>query len=64
MKANVGGLDRVVRVVLGLALMFLAWNGNVGPWAWLGAIFVVTAGLSFCPLYKIFGINTCPINAR
>lgn len=58
MKANVGGIDKILRIVLGLAL--IAWALTGGPvWAWVGVIPLATALISFCPLYAIIGMNTC-----
>jgi len=58
MKKNVGGIDRIVRGVAGVAL--IAWALSGGPvWAWLGVVFLATALLTFCPLYLPFGISTC-----
>jgi hypothetical protein len=59
MKANVGGIDRVVRIVAGLALIGLAATGTVGVWGWIGVVPLATGALGWCPPYAIFGINTC-----
>jgi len=64
MKANVGGLDRVLRVVVGLALVVLAATGVVGPWGWIGVVPLLTGALGFCPAYTLFGWNTCPSQRR
>lgn len=61
MKVNVGTLDRAGRVVIGLALIGMAAMGVVGPWGYIGVVPLLTAGLGFCPLYSIIGLNTCPI---
>ncbi len=57
---NVGKVDRVVRAVLGLGLIGL---GAYLKWHWLplvaGGVLLLTAVLSFCPLYKLFGLSTC-----
>ena len=59
MKANVGGIDRILRIVVGLALV--AWALLGGPiWAWIGLVPLGTALIGFCPLYPILGISTCP----
>jgi hypothetical protein len=61
MKANVGNLDRVVRIVLGLGLLSLT---VMGPQTWfglLGLIPLATATMGFCPLYTLLGISTCPM---
>jgi len=65
MKANLGGLDRIVRLVGGIALLLAGFMaGIVEPWNWVamaaGAVFALTSMVSFCPLYAIFGINSCP----
>jgi hypothetical protein len=62
MKKNVGLVDRVARIVAGLALMALAATGQVGAWGWLGAVVLATGVFSFCGLYAVLGINTCPID--
>ncbi len=61
MKKNVGGLDRIVRIVAGLGLMGLAATGILGAWAWLGAVVLATGIFSFCGLYTVLGLNTCPL---
>ena len=59
MKANVGQMDRIFRIVLGLAL--LAWALTGGPvWAWIGVVPLATGLFKFCPLYSMLGFNTCP----
>ncbi len=64
MKFNVGGLDRILRIVLGLVLIALAATGTVGWWGWLGVIPLLTGVVRFCPLYSLIGINTCPLKAK
>ncbi|MEN9373549.1 MAG: hypothetical protein RIR79_1101 [Pseudomonadota bacterium] len=59
MKPNVGGIDRIVRIVLGLVLIALAATGMVGWWGWLGAIPLATGALGWCPPYAMFGFSTC-----
>jgi len=61
MKANVGGIDRVLRIVAGLGLIALAAAGVVGEWGYLGVIVLATGLFRFCGAYTLFGINTCPI---
>jgi hypothetical protein len=59
MKLNVGGIDRVLRIIAGLAL--IAWALMGGPvWAWIGIVPLATGAFSFCPLYSMIGMNTCP----
>lgn len=61
MKSNVGGIDRILRIVLGLALVGATLAGAIGPWGWLGVVPLGTALLGFCPVYPLLGINTCPV---
>jgi len=58
MKANVGGIDRILRGVAGVALIVLAVMGIGTPWTWLGAVALATSLISFCPLYPLLGIST------
>lgn len=64
MKLNVGGLDRVGRIVLGLAILSLAFIGPQTPWAYLGLIPLLTGIFRFCPAYLPFGISTCSIENK
>jgi len=58
MLANVGTLDRVVRIVTGIAL--IAWALMGGPvWAWIGVLPLATGLFKFCPAYGLLGINSC-----
>ncbi|HPF35727.1 MAG TPA: DUF2892 domain-containing protein, partial [Candidatus Krumholzibacteria bacterium] len=55
---NVGSMDRMVRLVLGAALVVWAVAG--GPvWAWIGALPLLTGLLGTCPAYSLFGMSTC-----
>jgi Protein of unknown function (DUF2892) len=60
MKTNVGGIDRILRIVLGLVLIGLAATGSVGVWGWIGVVPLATAALGFCPLYTVLGFSSCP----
>jgi len=60
MKTNVGGIDRILRIVLGLVLIGLTLTGTIGVWGWIGVVPLATGFMSFCPLYPLLGINTCP----
>lgn len=64
MTRNVGGMDRILRIVVGLALIGLAATGTVGWWGWIGLVPLGTALVGFCPLYPLLGINTCGANRR
>ena len=59
MTLNVGGIDRLLRILIGLVLIVLAATGTVGWWGWLGVIPLLTGVVRFCPLYPILGISTC-----
>ena len=59
MKSNVGGIDRVLRLVVGLVLIGLAATGTVGIWGWIGVIPLATGLFRFCPAYTLLGMNTC-----
>lgn len=59
MKANVGGVDRTIRIVAGLALIAWALFGNGPVWAWLGLPILLTGIFSFCFAYTLLGLNTC-----
>lgn len=58
-QKNMGGLDRIVRLMLGLALIASAYVGALGAWAYIGVVAVITAALGSCPAYSIFGFKTC-----
>ncbi|MRN37670.1 DUF2892 domain-containing protein [Neisseria sp. N95_16] len=60
MKRNVGGIDRAIRIIVGLALIIAAATGNIGWWGWLGVLVLASGVFSFCGLYTLLGVNTCP----
>jgi len=59
MQANVGGLDKVVRIIVGVGLIALAATGTIGAWGWIGVLPLLTGVINFCPAYSILGIKTC-----
>lgn len=59
MKSNVGGIDRILRIAIGLILVGLAATGTLGVWAWIGVVPLATGALGWCPPYAMFGISTC-----
>jgi hypothetical protein len=59
MKSNVGGIDRILRIVIGLVLIGLTVTGTIGVWGWLGVVPLATGAIGWCPPYAIFGWNTC-----
>lgn len=58
MKANLGSVEKAIRIILGLVLIGLAYTGTLGVWAYLGIIFVVTGLVSWCPAWLLLRINT------
>ena len=58
MQKNVGGIDKIARIVVGIALIVWAIAG--GPvWAWIGILPLATGLLNWCPAYSLLGIKTC-----
>lgn len=63
MTRNVGGIDRILRIVVGLAL--IAWAIGLAPgvapsaWGWLGLVPLLTGAVGWCPPYALLGLNTC-----
>ncbi len=58
MPKNVGTVDRILRIIVGLVLIALVFVGPKTPWGWIGVIPLVTALIGWCPAYSIFGIRT------
>ena len=59
MNKNVGGVDKILRIVVGLILISLVFVGPKTPWGWIGVIPLATGLINFCPLYTLLGMNTC-----
>lgn len=64
MKLNVGGIDRILRIVAGLVLIALTLMGTIGVWGWIGVVPLATGLIGWCPAYSIFGISSCPMKSR
>ena len=64
MKLNVGGIDRILRIVAGLALIGLTLAGVIGVWGWIGVVPLLTGIFKFCPAYTLLGMNTCPMDKK
>jgi hypothetical protein len=64
MKMNVGGVDRILRIVAGLVLIGLTLAGQIGVWGWIGLLPLLTGIFRFCPAYTLFGMNTCSMNKK
>ena len=65
MAANVGGIDRTLRIVVGIVVLalFFVLEGNARYWALLGFVPLFTGLFRFCPVYPLLGISTCPMKA-
>jgi hypothetical protein len=57
-KANIGSIDRILRIVAGLVLIALVFVGPKTPWGWIGVVPLLTGLMSSCPIYSIFGISS------
>lgn len=64
MKKNIGRVDRVIRIIFGLALLSLTFIGPKTMWGLIGFIPLITAVVNFCPVYALFGMNTCSLEER
>ncbi|MFZ4807302.1 MAG: YgaP family membrane protein [Hyphomicrobiaceae bacterium] len=60
MQANVGTVDRALRIIAGLALLSLVFVGPKTMWGLVGVVPLLTAFVGFCPAYTLLGIRTCP----
>ncbi len=64
MKTNMGGIDKIIRIIIAAIIGYLYYAGNISGTLGtvllvLAAVFLLTSIISFCPLYTLFGINTC-----
>ncbi len=59
MKANVGTIDRSLRIAAGLILIGLSLSGVIGLWGWIGVVPLATGLFRYCPAYPLLGISTC-----
>jgi len=64
MGKNVGGIDRIARIVVGSILLALVFVGPQTPWGWIGLVPLLTGLISWCPLYTALGFNTCPVGGN
>ena len=58
MNKNIGSVDRLIRIIIGIVLIALTINGNIGAWGWICIIPIATALINFCPLYRILGFSS------
>lgn len=61
MHTNEATWDRAARVALGLALLALTFVGPRTPWGLVGLVPLLTGALGFCPIYRLAGMSTCPV---
>ena len=61
MKINVGSIDRILRIIAGVALIALTVAGIIGVWGWIGVVTLLKGIFRVCPAYTLFGISTCPL---
>lgn len=61
MSPNVGGIDRTLRIVIGLALIIATVAGLLPVWGWIGIVPLATGLIRWCPVYLPFGIKTCKL---
>ncbi|MEY2777803.1 MAG: hypothetical protein RLY30_1901 [Pseudomonadota bacterium] len=58
-QKNMGSIDRILRIIIGIALVAAAATGTLGAWAFIGVVPIVTAALGSCPAYSLIGLRTC-----
>ena len=58
MSRNVGTVDRVIRIAIGITLLSLVFAGPHTAWGWIGVVPLLTAFAAYCPLYRVLGIGT------
>ena len=61
MSCNIGRIERVLRAIVGLGLIAIAFVGPETPWGFVGLVPLTTAILGWCPPYALLGINTCAV---
>jgi len=61
MSINEGSIDRGVRIVAGIVLLSLVFLGPHTLWGLVGLVPLLTGIFGYCPLYKVLGLNTCPM---
>jgi hypothetical protein len=61
MKLNVGGIDRILRIVVGIALVALTALDVIPVWGYIGVVPLLTGLIGWCPAYPLLGMSTCPM---
>lgn len=66
MKANVGGIDKILRIVVGALLLslVLVLESPLNWWGLLGLVPLLTGLMGYCPLYSLFGLSSCPMERK
>lgn len=64
MSCNVGGIDRVLRIVAGVVILGAGAFGPLGWWGLIGLVPLATGAMRFCPAYTLLGIRTCPAEGK
>jgi hypothetical protein len=69
MKKNMGSADKIIRLIIAALVTFLYYNGTISGTLGIillvfAGIFVLTSLISFCPLYTLIGLNTCPVDKK
>ncbi|HZP86545.1 MAG TPA: DUF2892 domain-containing protein [Burkholderiales bacterium] len=66
MARNVGGIDKALRIVVGIVLLslFFVLEGSAKWFGLIGLVPLVTAFAGYCPLYSILGISSCPVSGK
>jgi len=59
---NVGRLDQIIRIVIGVLFITLAYTGVIGVWGYVGIVPLLTGLMRWCPLYLMLGLQTCPLH--
>ena len=59
MSVNVGMIDRILRILVGAALIYWAYTHPNAWWGWIGVVPILTAVVGWCPAYSILGMRTC-----
>ncbi len=61
MKSNVGGIDKILRIIVGAGLIGATAAGMLPVWGYIGIVPLATGLMGWCPLYPILGLSTCPM---
>ena len=61
MASNVGGIDKIVRIIAGVGLVGATAAGLLPVWGYIGIVPLATGLMGWCPAYTLFGMNTCPM---